>query len=87
MIAFGGSSDPSNLLGAPRTPRSRLAARAPGTGEFLMPSDLAPSLGGRKIDKIDKMAEIGGRTAAIYQMLGLPLAPISTICRGGAQDG
>jgi len=52
-----------------------------------MPSDLAPSLGGRKIDKIDKMAEIGGRTAAIYQMLGLPLAPISTICRGGAQDG
>jgi hypothetical protein len=41
------------------------------------------SLGGRKIDKIDKMAEIGGRMAAIYQVLGLALAPISTICRGG----
>jgi hypothetical protein len=29
------------------------------------------------------MAGIGGRMAIIHQMLGLTLAPISTICRGG----
>jgi len=34
---------------------------------------------GRKIHKIVEMAEIGERIAAIHQVLGLRLAPISTI--------
>jgi len=50
-----------------------------------MPPDLAPSLGGRKMHKIDKMAGIGDSMASIHQMLGIGLPPISTILRGGAR--